>query len=137
MSQVHEAYLTGIPAADLTKERQNTRMAVRVNPAVSATRGNPAIPVTRVGSGDNAKEVIGEYKQWNSDTAIRIQTKGILHFQAAAAYNKATNGQGVQAVDASAGNKGKVEPAGLGAGLGHIIGGYTENGIEYLIVYVP
>lgn len=137
MSQVHEAYLTGIPAADLTKERQNTRLAVRVDPAREATRGNPAIPVTRVGSGDNIKEVLGEYKHWQSDTAVRIQTKGILHFQAAAAYDKATNGQGVQAISAAGANKGKVEPAGLGAGLGHIIGGYTEDSIEYLIVYVP
>ena len=137
MSQVGEAYITGIPAADITKARQNTRQAVRVDPARSATRGNPAIPVTRVGSGDNVKEVLGEYKQWQSDTAVRIQTKGILHFEMASAYSENMNGQGVQAIDASAGNKGKVEPAGLGEGLGFIIGGYTEDGKEYVIVYVP
>ena len=132
MSQVHESYLTGIPSSGLTKARQNTRQAVRVDPTREATRGNPAIPVDRLSGTDTIPEVIGEYKQWQSDTAIRVQTTGIMHFESENTYDKANNGKGVVA----SGTAGLVDSAAkVGDGFGRQIGGYDEGGKHYLIVY--
>ena len=132
MSQIQESYITGIPGTGVTKALQNTRQAVIVDDTKSATRGNPAIPVLPVSGTNNAFEVLGEYKHWQSDTAIRVQTTGILHLEAKAAYAIAQNGHGVVSSDVD----GKVAPgAAVGVGFGRIIGGYTENGKHYLIVY--
>lgn len=132
MSQVGEHYITGSPSTELNKARQGTRQAVRVDPTRSATRGNPAIPVDRISGTDDANEVIGEYKQFNSDSAIRVQDRGILHLEAKEAYAVGDNGQGVLSSDTA----GLVKPSGtVGTGFGSIIGGYSENGKHYLIVY--
>ena len=140
MSDINESYVSGIPSGGLTRERANTHEPVRVDPAVDGpTGGDPAIPVTRIGSGDNLKEVFGEYMNMTSPTRIRVKTRGVLTLKSSVKYAKAMNGQGVQATGQA--SVGLVENAGggaeLGTGLGYIFGGFTRGTQEYLKVYVP
>lgn len=133
MSTVQEAYVTGSPASGITRAHQNTNRAVRVDEGRTADRGDPAIPVSFTGSAANANEVLGELLNYTSAGAVRVKTKGILVFRASAAYAMTQNGHGVVASTTA----GVVTAAGaLGVGLGRIIGGYAENSVNYLIVFV-
>lgn len=119
MSTIQEQYATGIPSSAVTKALANKHYALRMDPAVAGDLTNPAIPVTLTGSADNALEVIGEYENWNSATAVRCKTSGMLILRGIKAYDKALNGQGVRATATA----GVVEEAGLGLGFGRIRGG--------------
>lgn len=133
MSFTNERYESGIPSAGLTNANANKYVAVRVDPDVEGGLGDPAIPVTRTGSADNALEVFAEYLNYTSPNRVRIKTGGILTLQSDIAYTEAVNGQGVRATTTA----GVVEASGaVGVGLGRIVGGGQIDGVNVYKVYV-
>ena len=134
MADINERYVSAIPSAGLTAALANTYEPVRVDPGVEGpTDGDTAIPVTRVGSNDNADEVFGQYMNRTSPTRIRVKVGGLLILKANTTYDKAVHGQGVRAT----GSVGVVEASGtVGVGFGRIVGGGTIGGVNVYRVYV-